>query len=103
MLLCLLVNTVTRMFGQMTSIWLLCLGSFIFLFLSHAKQNTDLNANGAFADLITVRTSYFRSLCNASPLTWDQGLADKAEEQILDCNLNYDVCQTVEFFSRTNS
>lgn len=54
--------------------------------------NTDLNANGAFADLITVKASYFRSLCDANPLTWDQGLADIANSTIWSCNLQYDVC-----------
>lgn len=57
-----------------------------------SEINTDLNANGAFADLITVRASYFRSLCDANPLTWDQGLADIANSTIWSCDLGYDVC-----------
>lgn len=56
------------------------------------EMNTDLNANGALADLITIRTSYFRSLCDANPLSWDQSLADKAAKQVWSCDLQYDVC-----------
>lgn len=56
------------------------------------EKNTDLNANGALADLVTVKTSYFRALCDANPLTWDQGLADKAKQSAWNCNLQYDVC-----------
>lgn len=56
------------------------------------EKNTDLNANGAFADLITVKTSYYRSLCDANPLTWNQDLADLANSTIWTCNLSYDVC-----------
>lgn len=58
---------------------------------SVVEINTDLNANGAFSDLMTVRTSYFRSLCDANPLTWDQGLADIANQSVWNCDLNYDV------------
>lgn len=56
------------------------------------EMNTDLHANGAFSDLMTIKTSYFRSLCDANPLTWDQSLADKAAKQVWSCDLEYDVC-----------
>lgn len=56
------------------------------------EKNTDLNANGALADLVTVKTSYFRALCDANPLTWDQSLADKAKKLAWNCDLQYDVC-----------
>lgn len=59
---------------------------------SSVEMNTDLNANGAFSDLMTIRTSYFRSLCDANPLKWDQSLADKAAKQVWSCDLQYDVC-----------
>lgn len=59
---------------------------------SAVEMNTDLNANGAFSDLMTVKASYFRSLCDANPLAWDQGLADKAAKQVWSCDLQYDVC-----------
>lgn len=56
------------------------------------EMNTDLGANGAFADLVTIKTSYYRALCDANPVTWDQGLADIASKKVSDCNLQYDVC-----------
>lgn len=57
--------------------------------ISHGRSNA-ISADSWFADVIITKMSYYRALCNANPLTWNDTDAYLASIDTSNCSLDYD-------------